>query len=100
MATEVWGCSDDLIEFQGDVGGECGGGDDETLLVFSDGTVLGVTYGKGPQAIWNINTIRKGDLFDYVEECTDEDDARYSDTAFFTDGMKWAIRCRDWDKVK
>ena len=100
MATEVWGCSDDLIEFRGDVDGECGGDSGETLVVFSDGTILGVKYGKGPQGIWNINTVRKGDLFSCIEECSDEEADRYSDTALFNDGLKWAIRCRDWDKVQ
>lgn len=99
MATEVWGCSDDLIEFRGDVDGECGGGDDETLLVFSDGTILGVKYGKGPRGIWNINTVRKGDLLDRIDECDDDGADRYSDTAHFNDGLKWAIECSNWNKV-
>ena len=51
MATKVYGASDDLIEFDGDVTGEVGhfGTDDNErgdLIIFSDGTLLEIKYGK------------------------------------------------------
>lgn len=51
MATKVYGASDDLIEFDGDLRGEvgCYGTDEKehgVLVVFSDGTLLDIQYGK------------------------------------------------------
>jgi hypothetical protein len=98
MATEVYGASDDLIEFEGDVSGEVGksGTDDDdhpgVLLVFDDGTLLVAKYGKGGMGIWAITALVKGRLFDRIETCEDEDAERYSDTAYFKAGLKraWA----------
>lgn len=104
MSTQVFGTSDDLIEFEGDVCGEVGfiGTDDEksaALLVFSDGTVLTIRYGKGGDGIWWIRALRKGDLFERIDECSDEEASRYSDTAHFKDGMKWAYAATRWEKA-
>ena len=67
MSTKVYGCSDDLIEVEGDVCGETSpaysSGDDEkpALLIFSDGTILSVVYGKPTNgAIWSVNLVRQG----------------------------------------
>jgi hypothetical protein len=105
MATQVYGASDDLIEFEGDVGGEvgCFGTDDRdhgVLVAFSDGTLLEVKYGKGDTGIWGIHVYREGDLFLRVEQCSDEDAERYSDTAFFADGLKWARAATEWERVQ
>ena len=67
--TRIYGCSDDLIEFDGDFSGEVGvrADDDEkegTLIVCSDGTVLDVKYGKGGRGIWQVTLLRKGDMLD------------------------------------
>lgn len=92
MATQVYGCSDDLVEIEGELTGEygCYGTDDDddlgVILAFSDGTVLAVRYGKNGQAIWGVTALRKGDLFDRIDACDDEDAERYSDTAWFKDG--------------
>ncbi len=98
MATQVYGHSDDLIEFEGDLRGEvgCYGTDDDddlgVLVAFSDGTVLAIRYGKNNQAVWGITALRKGALFDRVDVCGDDDRSveiqggRYSDTAWFKDG--------------
>ena len=66
--TRVYGASDDLVEFEGDVNGEVGayGTDDDekgVLLVFNDGTIAEIKYGKGDMAIWKITPIKKGSLF-------------------------------------
>ena len=94
MPTKIYGASDDLIEFDGDVDGEvgCYGTDDDkqgVLLVCSDGTLLEVKYGKGEMAIWAVLVIKSGDLFDCVDICDDEDAKIYSDVACFKDGLKW-----------
>ena len=100
MATEIYGCSDDLIEFRGDVDGEVGGGENGTLVACSDGTLLDVRYGKAELGIWAITVLRRGDLFLDVEACTDEDAERYSDTARFGDGLKWAYAAHGYKRVE
>lgn len=105
MATEVYGASDDLIEFEGDVYGEVGayGTDDReqgVLIVCSDGTLLEVKYGKAGQAIWGITCLKAGELFNRIDPCDDEDADRYSDTAYFNSGLKYAYAAKDWERVK
>lgn len=104
--TRIYGCSDDLIEFNGDVSGEVGYycPDDEDrdgcLIVCSDGTVLAMKYGKpGGRAIWAIECVRKGALFDRIDICTSEDADPYSDQAFFQAGLLWAYAAKRWERV-
>lgn len=106
MGTRIYGASDDLIEFDGDVRGEvgCYGTDDRehgVLVVCSDGTLLEVKYGKNDDAIWEVKLIKKGELFDRIEQCDDSDAKVHSDQAFFRDGLKWAYAATGhWEKVK
>jgi hypothetical protein len=105
MATEVYGVSDDLIEFEGDVRGEigCYGTDDRdkgVLVICDDGTLLEVKYGKAGMAVWAVNLVKRGPLFDRIEPCDDEDASRYSDTAYFHDGLKRAWVAKDWEFVE
>ena len=102
--TKVYGASDDLIEFEGDVSGEVSkyGTDDDNqgvLLFFSDGTILEVKYGKLGRAIWGVTLHKQGDLFDRIEPCDDEDADIYSDIAYFRDGLKSAIAATKWENV-
>jgi len=104
MATEVYGRSDDLVEFDGDVDGEigCFGTDDNShgvLVVFSDGTVLDVKYGKLDLGIWGIAVLRWGHLLDRVDECVDEGAVPYSDMAHFKSGLRWARAATEWQRV-
>ena len=104
MSTEVYGASDDLIKFEGDVSGEVGsfGTDDAdhgVLVMFSDGTMLEVKYGKGGLGIWGITLVHQGSLFERIDVCTDEDAGRYSDTAHFRDGMARAWAAKKWELV-
>lgn len=108
MATKIYGASDDLIEFEGDVSGESGGGrstedgdDSGTMVCIDDGTVLDVQYGKpGGQAIWQITVLNKGALFDHIDVCTDEDAKPHSDIVYLKDGAKkgW-VSGSGWKKV-
>ncbi|KKK52957.1 hypothetical protein LCGC14_3099650 [marine sediment metagenome] len=105
MATKIYGASDDLIEFKGDVCGEVGnyGTDEEEhgeLVICSDGTLLEVKYGKGDMAVWGIILIKAGGLFNKIEACSDEDADPHSDVAYFNDGLKWAYVASEWEKVK
>lgn len=102
--TKVYGCSDDLIEFEGDVSGEvgCCGTDDRengVLVVFSDGTVLDLKYGKIGLSIWGITVIQTGTLFERKEECSDQDADISSDIVYFKPGLKWAYAGTRYEKV-
>jgi hypothetical protein len=105
MATNVYGASDDLIEFEGDFTGEvgCYGTDDRdkgVLVVMSDGTILEVKYGKHDRGIWEVKLIKSGDLFIGIKPCDDEDADPYSDVATFKSGIKWAYAATTWESVK
>lgn len=103
--TRVYGTSDDLIEVEGGMAaGEYGSyGTDEqgkgVLLVFDDGTVLEVQYGKRDMAVWQVTLLNAGDAFDRIDQCADEDADPYSDQAFFKREMKWCYAAREWEKV-
>lgn len=101
----VWGASDDLVEFRGDVHGEigCYGTDEKeqgVLLICSDGTLLEVKYGKAQQGIWEIKLIQKGKLFSKIEPCMNEEADPYSDIAVFRNGLKWIYAASGWELVK
>lgn len=95
MTTRIYGTSDDLIEFEGDIYDEIGAyeAQDKGILL-SDGTVLECSYPKAPGlGVWGFKLIRAGSLFDRIEECNDEDAEVYSDVVFFKDGLTdfWEI---------
>ena len=106
MSTKVYGTSDDLIELEGDLRGEVNHyasdaeADKGVLLVFSDGTVLSVKYGKPTGAIWEIKALREGSLFAEIKTCVDEDADPYSDIAIFGSGLKWSISATAWERVQ
>jgi hypothetical protein len=106
VTTKIYGASDDLVEIEGDIHDEVGCyGTDESehgvLLSFSDGTIIEVKYGKLDLGIWGIKIHRKGDLFESLTECSDEEAEIYSDIANFKDGIKWVIASNcDWTKIK
>ena len=106
MSTKVYGASDDLIEFEGDVRGEVGASfhrgyeAEGDLVFFSDGTLLNVKYGKADMAVWRIIVITGGKLFQRVEPCYSENAIPWSDVALFADGLEWAYVATEWERVK
>lgn len=105
MATKVFGASDDLIEFEGDFAGEvgCYGTDDRdrgVLVILSDSTMLEVKYGKNDDAIWEVKLIKRGSLFERIDQCDDSDATPYSDVAHFDRGIEWAYAATEWEPVK
>lgn len=106
MSTRVYGCSDDLIEIEGDVRGETNyhtpDNEDEKhgcLVIVSDGTMLDVRYGKNGEGIWEVKLVKRGDLFERIDQCDDADADPYSDVAHFKDGVKWAYAAKSWEKM-
>ncbi len=106
MTTKIYGASDDLIEFEGDVEGEVNyyGTDEEgasaALVMCSDGTVLEVKYGKGGIGVWGITCIAKGSLYQGLNICSNENQTPHSDVAHFKDGLKWAYAAKEWERVR
>jgi len=100
MGTKIYGASDDLIEAEGDVCAEHGGGEDEFLLTCSDGTVLTIKYGKGGLGIWAIQLVNQGTLLNRIEVCDDEDADVYSDVAYFDDGLKYVYVASRWSRMR
>lgn len=104
MSTKIFGVSDDLIEFEGDLDGEVSYYSNKDskqglLITIDDGTILEINYGKGGSSIWGIFVIKKGNLFDKLELCDDEDAEIYSDIVFMKDGCKTAYASSEWEKV-
>jgi len=94
--TKVYGASDDLIEFEGDVEGEVGHYSEKPCTVtMSDGTQLSVLYGKPKphDGVWWIRLKKAGPLFDRIDECFDDNAKPYSDVAWFKDGLTGA-KCK------
>lgn len=107
MGTRIYGRSDDLIDFEGDIHGEvgCYGTHEDdaqgVLLAIDDGTMAVIKYGKpGGGAIWSVTVLREGALFERLEICTDEDAEIYSDILHLKDGAKVAWASRAWERVK
>lgn len=98
MATKVYGQSDDLLEFDGDVRGEvgCYGSSDASepnaAAIFSDGTITEWTYDK--DGIWRCKVLAKGSAFDRVDICVGDGKDDYSDVLHLSDGVKraWAAK--------
>lgn len=105
MATQIYGASDDLIEFEGDVRGEAGcygnhATENGVLLMCSDGTALSVKYGGKVSGVWAISLLKHGANFLRIDQCVDSDAERYSDTAHFVGGLKWVYAAKEWELVE
>jgi hypothetical protein len=92
--TKIYGCSDDLIEFEGDIRGEigCFSSDSDEVgnaqIVFDDATILKAFYNE--DGIWKFTLLNKGSNFDRIELCTNNEDDPHSDIVYFKDGLKKA----------
>jgi hypothetical protein len=105
MATKVYGASDDLIEVDGDLRGECSayGTDDNTrgaLVIFDDGTILEVKYCGRISGVWEIKALQRGTLFEKIEQQDNDEAEIYSDIAYFKDGIKRAYFTKEWSPVE
>jgi hypothetical protein len=101
MSTKVYGESDDLVEFEGDVDGEVNhySSDEEPILVaFSDGTLATFRYAE--RGIWKADMLHQGLLFERIDPCHDEDADPHSDVLHFRDGLKWAYSSSQFERVK
>lgn len=94
--TEVYGCSDDYVTFNGDIHGQV---DSDDVVVFvDDGTRFQIRYNE--EGIWKISILSKGTLFDGVDICDDPEAARYSDTLRLKPGAKRAWAAKECELVR
>lgn len=96
MATTLYGASDDLIELDGDVSEEFDAyraEADGTLVTFSNGVVLRITYNH--DGIWRIVPVvnPEGSTLT-IEQAPENDDDNYSDRATIEMPIRWAV-CRN-----
>jgi len=91
---KVYGASDDLIEFNGDIHEEFNwllSDNDVKYLAFSDGTVLRVCYDN--DGLWRLTQIYKGTLLERIDQGNVDEDK--NDIAYFKEGVKWCIGGED-----
>lgn len=104
--TKIYGASDDLLEFTGEIYGEIGYYDsskeDPIRVRVSDGTEFSAYYNE--QGLWKIDVHVKGTHFDVLEVATDPDSENYSDTLTLLEGKltaKYKVgKGSKWEKVR
>lgn len=97
MQTRIYGSSDDLIEVEGKIEEEFDHYSNKpALLVFSDGTILTMSYGKNGMGIWQIMVIVEGDSFESFSIATTEKE--HSDQVILND-VDWVIFSNEFTKI-
>lgn len=93
LGSKIYGASDDLLEFCGDIYGEVCYYDssptDPIYVKMSDGTEFQSYYSK--EGLWKIVVSKEGSLFDRVEVATDPDSDKYSDILYLKAGKVTAV---------
>lgn len=103
--TKIYGASDDLLEFDGEIYGEIGYYDsskeDAILVKVSDGTEFSAYYNES--GLWKIELTVKGTHFESLTEATDPDSDNYSDVLILMSGpltAKYKTRGVSWKTVR
>jgi hypothetical protein len=50
--------------------------------------------------VWAITLVRRGELFDRIDACDDEDADPHSDVAHFKNGIKWVYVAKEWERMR
>lgn len=83
MKTKVYGMSDDLVEIETEQNiypyDEIGCFDSMVHILFTDGTIIHVKYGKDGKGIWKIEVPHRGNAEQKLIICNDENAEIYSD---------------------
>lgn len=99
MEIEVWGASDDLIEFRGDIKEETTAFYDEpTYIAFSNGLILKAEYTK--RGVWEIDVLNLPDSSSAtIQEKGEANKARnsYSEVAVIEteEEVNWCLKTED-----
>lgn len=89
MSLVIYGHSDDLLEFEGDIEEEAHSYELPIEVRCSDGTVLRAEYAPDELAVWRLTLVKAGPLFVHIDECEDENNTIASDVAYFVSDMEW-----------
>ena len=76
---KVYGCSDDLVEIEGDFEDEIGCFNRNVRIAFRDGTKILIGYSKPSLGVWWIEIEKQGTAPQKLTICEDEDAEIYSD---------------------
>ena len=79
---KIYGCSDDLVEIEGDLEypeDEIGCYESSVRIWFNDGTIILIGYPKEGMAVWWIRVETQGTAKQNLRICEDEDAEIYSD---------------------
>lgn len=100
---KVYGASDDLVEVEGDIREEFNPTEDErdSVLVFSDGTVLTIQYTS--EGVWRITPLIRGAALYSCQQAPADDDDNYTDIATLEDPgnpIRWVLFANDWRLVQ
>jgi hypothetical protein len=103
--TKIYGASDDLLEFEGDIYGEVGyygsSLEDPIKVSISDGTELNMYY--DDSGLWKIKVLNQGSHFESLVEATDPDSDQYSDLLTLKSGLltaRYKVGSERWKSVK
>ena len=95
--TIMYGCSDDLVEFEGNIRDEIGSWGDCQIVVFSNGLIAKIKYAPNQKAIWEIeivNSVGKYEIKHIGEDDTEEIEGfevSYSDCLIIDEKIDWCI---------
>ena len=99
MSTTIYGHSDDLIEFEGDVDGEAHCDIHKAvLIVASDGTCLRMHCDEDD--VWRIKIVNTGMLLDRIDVCFKPSKDNYSDIVHFLDGLERIFVASNWQVLR
>ncbi len=92
----IYGLSDDLVEVEGEIGDEWGGGDDPSFVVLSTGDRFSVTY--GDRGVWVVEHVEiSGECKVSIERAPEgEDPDPYTDKVTVTGPFTWVDCWRTW----
>lgn len=99
MSVKIYGASDDTIVVERDLGRvveEFVNVDGDSLLAFSDGTILRVTFG----SVWRIAPVVAGSAVLTLLSAPEDDEDNYSDVATLDGAVSWVVHGIGWAQVK
>ena len=94
----IRGHSDDIVSISGDIREEFNppyNSDDQSILTFSDGTLLGVKY--DDEGIWRIKKIHSGSA-QFSKTEGDDPDGNYSDKVTLVGEISWVAFGTEYKK--
>jgi hypothetical protein len=87
---KIYGASDDLIEFEGDIHEEAYAHEDGDYIALSNGAVFKIVYSDG--GVWRITPVAKTGVYSYaIYQAPENDEGDYSDILTIHESIQWAV---------